>query len=29
VRRALDEAPLAQRVSIEPPARASRPERRA
>lgn len=29
VRRALDEAPLAQRVAIEPPARASRPERRA
>lgn len=29
VRRALDEAPLAQRISIEPPARASRPERRA
>ena len=29
VRRALDEAPLAARVSVEPPARASRPERRA
>jgi hypothetical protein len=29
VRRALDDAPLAQRVSIGPPARASRPERRA
>lgn len=29
VRRALDEAPLAQRVSLDPPARASRPERRA
>lgn len=29
VRRALDEAPFAQRISIEPPARASRPERRA
>lgn len=29
VRRALDEAPLAQRISVEPPARASRPERRA
>lgn len=29
VRRALDEAPLAQKVSLEPPPRASRPERRA